>query len=114
MLLIGSVLMLTTWFNGAQRQCVVDTGSSLTLVRSSEGIQFDGPSQELYFSTANGGLTKAIVAPVKNIGTKNLGWVNGEVVVSSDLAEECILGSNFLGRQPIIINWSNGTVLPAR
>lgn len=115
------VLLLTVWFDGRPLECLVDTGSYGTLLTERAAAQVRhalvDPQDGYTVQDASGIVLPARSYTARHVGTAHLGWERGQVLVVPDgggLHERpCILGMNFLSRQPLLFDWAAGEVYPA-
>lgn len=106
-------IYVTVFFNGYPVTCLVDSGSSTTIVRSTvaANVPARGPViRRDQFRSATGSVGSLEYYRIANAGTRDLGWNNVEIAASSDLAPasvggpDCIMGMNLLGLQPVILD----------
>jgi predicted aspartyl protease len=113
--LFGLTLFVIVWFDGVPVECVVDTGSEATLLREAAAARL-GTLEPVLFETsvrvASGATIPASARRVPHVGTADLGWPEALVLVVPDeqLSAPCILGTDLLGRQPIVIDWDAGRI----
>ena len=108
----GIALFVTVWFDGVAIPggCLVDTGASATVLRRSEAARLGTlgpPGSTATFTAASDTTFVATSHRIPNVGTADLGWSSATVWVVPDgqLSQACILGTDLLGQQPIIIDW---------
>lgn len=111
------LLMILVWFDGVPTSCLVDTGATATIITQRVAASIGTLGPELgqdSLRAANQQLLPIRWHRVANVGTRYLGWSDGVIaVVPENLPGiECILGTDFLGRQPIRIDWTTQQVYP--
>lgn len=117
---LGAALYLTVFMDGVPVRCLVDTGANMTVVSSANAVRLGtlGPVVgTMLLRTVTGDTIAGERRFIPNVGIKDrFGWAGGEIVVLPDARFPwgCVLGTDFLGQQPIMIDWSTGDVRPAR
>ncbi len=112
-------LLIPVWFDGVPTSCLVDTGATATLLSqwAAGRIGTLGPAiGQDQLRTASGTALPVQWHAVRNVGTQHFGWSEGVIAVAPKLAQdvgvECVLGTDFLARQPIRISWIDQQLLP--
>ena len=118
-MLVALLLTIQVWFDGVPTQCVVDSGSTYTIVTRSAAARMGTLSPVVAQATIQGigGTPQQVeVRYIPNVGTAHLGWPGAEVLVVDDGvlpgSIKCLLGADLLGQQPLMIDWVTQTVRP--
>lgn len=115
--LAAAALVITIWFNGAPVSCHVDTGSPVTILSQTTANRVPAlgpPVGKIGLVGVGGEHTLGNTYHVANAGNALFGWNDGRILVFPDekVGVDCLLGRDYLGRQPIGITWSPGAVFP--
>lgn len=107
--------MISVWFDGVELSCVVDTGSQVTVVRESAAARLGTLGPPLFTQqvrAGNGAVIEAAARRLPNVGTADLGWPHVTLLVVPDqsLTDPCILGTDLLAQQSIVVDWRAQTV----
>lgn len=115
----GLALYIQVFMDGVPVRCLVDTGAQSTFITESVAVRLGTLSPPLSFQTAiaaNGSKFIGTLRSVRNVGTADLGWNEATLMVVPDavLITPCILGTDLLAQQPIVIDWDAQRVRAAR
>lgn len=116
--LLAATLWIIAFFDGVPLHCLVDTGANMTIVSATSAAQLGtlGPTRgTVLLRTVTGEIISGERRFIPNIGIKDrFGWSGGEIVVLLDAKFPwgCILGTDFLSQQPIVIDWQRGEIRP--
>lgn len=111
-----ALLIATVWWDGVPAHCLVDTGSTHSLLSHHAATQIgtkQGPYGTVLFQTPGGTLSGQVFR-VSNVGTASLGWDYALPVVVEDgllpNGGSCLLGADLLRQQPITLDFQRGTM----
>lgn len=113
----SGVMHVPVWFDDVSISCLVDTGSSLTVVNHTTARRLSTLTEtgaSVSLRAANGGTLDGRIHAVQRVRAADLTWPQGDLAVFPDeqLIVPCILGMNLLGQQPIVIDWSANLIRP--
>lgn len=111
------VMHVPVWFNGVPINCLVDTGSSLTVINQTMVWRLGTLTETdatVTLRAANGGTLDGRIYSVQHVRAADLVWSASDLAVFPDeqLIVPCILGMNLLGQQSIAIDWSANLLRP--
>lgn len=114
----AALLYVQAFFNGVAFSCLVDTGSTHTLLRQSAASTVPAlsrPITSVSLVAANGSSFAGQLTTVASVKTKHLSWASVQVVIVPDelFSQTCLLGMNVLGQQPITVDLQTGELWPA-
>ena len=116
MMVVGFLLLLVVYWDGVPSRCLVDTGATHSVIRSSVAAQVgtkSGPYATLLLK-GFGGDIQGEVYRIPNVGTQALGWSYARPVVVPDSVMvngyDCIIGVDLLGQQPVRMDFVLGTL----
>lgn len=115
-------LLVTAWFGDVPLPCLVDSGSTATIL--SEGAAAQVPTLGEPWGTrplgglTDGGLITGTYRTVPEVWVGDLYWTDVPVVVVPGarigaLEHTCILGATVLARQDLVIDWKGRTLRAA-
>lgn len=113
----SGVMHVPVWFDDVSISCLVDTGSSLTVLNHTTARRLSTLTEtgaSVSLRAANGGTLDGRIHAVQRVRAADLTWLQGDLAVFPDeqLIVPCILGMNLLGQQPIVIDWSANLIRP--
>ena len=110
MTVLPLLLVLQVYFDGVPVPCLVDTGATMTVLSATQAERIgsrSGPFAKVRAQTVSGQPLWGDVWRIPNVGTDSIGWSHALplVVPAKSMTHDCVLGTDLLGQQPIVIDW---------